>query len=169
MEEVTLIAKTQVDWPKLLGLSLEYLRFSISSKLDQSRIKIDSLRAYAMALAYFAGSNEEPHEILKRFPGPLNHIHFTVMVRMNPAHLLMFQTHSGGRIWTSVAQEGAMIMSGGLADWKQAIEDALNRDSILVSFCNKIIHIVDGMGLGEIWSTHRRVPYESGFLLEHKS
>lgn len=167
----TLITKTQVDWQVFLRSSLEYLRFSITAEMDRARIKCDSLESYIIALGTFAGYDPlDPRGIVRDFSAVLNHIHIGFMVQLSTPALFVFVTHSGKRLWSTLSDGSVCILSGGLYDWKQAIEDALHKNQYpeIITLCNKIIQIIDGQGLGAIWSDKKRTRNGDSFLLERK-
>lgn len=170
MNRVIPIAVSAVNWQQYIDTAADLLGHAPSRGVDTSRSKLSDFAKYAASLAEFSAKQElDPRGVLRR-PGPhLRHLSFSVMVCEKHSTILRIAEDGGLAVISSpLKKERAAVISGTLAQWREAVIVFCQRDTPreLRELFNEVKRMFDSIGLSDLWHDYRRqgLPDETYFL-----
>ena len=158
-----------VAWPRFLAVAKELTGHSPARGADASGKNLTEYARFIAALAeYREGCQLEPYQEIRNAGAILRHLHFGfLIVAPRPA---LFELVQHIDINITVGKDSA-IVSANLEIWKIGLVECLKVSSskTLRQIAFDILQFFNTLGLGELWSEHRKIGMSDGtYLLEHK-
>lgn len=161
------IARTSVDWSKLLENASRALGRSITESLDAGKLPLAGVPSYLCVVSEFAKPGGDAFEQLRNDIASKKHASFTFLVNLPCSEMLSLS--SLGVTVTPADMTDFAIVSGRLSDWVQAVVDA-SQEKSLRAFACLLLSWFETENLGEAWGSwdKEHIPSERLFRLVKK-
>jgi hypothetical protein len=169
--DAILITQPAIDFAKFVGLTHKMLGYSVASASDAARRPLSETERFLSCLN--AMSDEAAPPGLP--PHLLSHVSFSVLLGCDERDLLdVLQCCSGMPFVQAETQARgyfAAVVSGTLAQWRDAVESGAARDATpsVRELFNKIMGLFEQHGLSSVWTGYQKhYTKDDQFYLEYK-
>lgn len=166
-----LIQQPAIDLTTLLGLTHKLLGYSLSAKVDQSRLDPCDAERFISCLAAL----RDPDAPAGITPNLLTHVTYSALIAAEDRDLIDILEAGAGMpfVTAETIQRGIMVavITGTLAQWRDAVKTGANPSAEYnVRFCYcQIMSLFEKHHLGNLWKDFNRNPLnDNTFYLEDK-
>lgn len=168
---VVLIVQPSIDFSTLLTVGHKLLGYSMSAKVDQSRLEHCDVERLTSCLAAMNDA-QAPAGIT---PNLLHHASYSALICADERDMTDILAAASGMhfVVADTVMRGAVLafVTGTVAQWRDAVKSgATPAAEHNVRFCySAILHLFQQQGLGNVWSDFNHKPMDDGTLcLEDK-
>lgn len=159
--EIVPVITTDVDWAILLASCQTAMGRSLTTQLDNHRMRPDSIKAFIAAIGAFRLPDSSPSQILQNPGSLLNHAFYGFLIACDVDVHIELLEDSGLNVLSTDTQDRTIklcLATGLLSQWRTAIINGCSAQSgkglrLLLDKC--LIHF-ESLGLGNIWSDYSK-------------
>ena len=153
------VSMTLVNWPTLREYGPEVIR-----KLDEHRIKLESLSSYVQAVGYMEfAQDQNPINLLRQESGELlGHVSMGFLISAPTDVQMGFILAS--KVACSNGKGNTRIATATIKQWQEAVVNCCKSgtSSYVRIIGNRIFEYIEQAGFREIWSGYKKVAMQDG-------